>query len=87
MRQTAIDKRLTLQVSLLYSLVETIMNPLDHNPYMQDILSQADSVKVALTKFDSTSLEALTQSIQRGDFDRIVLTGMGGSLHNPCAEL
>ncbi len=56
------------------------MNPLQYNPYVQDILSQADSVKVALTKFDPTSLSSLTQSIQRGDFDRIVLTGMGGSL-------
>ena len=56
------------------------MNALHHNPYVQDILSQADSVKVALTKFDSTSLKSLTHSIQRGDFDRIVLTGMGGSL-------
>ena len=56
------------------------MNALHHNPYVQDILSQSDSVKIALAKFDSTSLKSLTQSIQRGDFDRIVLTGMGGSL-------
>jgi glucosamine--fructose-6-phosphate aminotransferase (isomerizing) len=56
------------------------MNPLHHNSYVQDILSQADSVKVALAKFDSTSLKPLAHSTQRGDFDRIVLTGMGGSL-------
>src|SRR5580765_8287586 len=56
------------------------MNLLHHNSYVQDILSQADSVKVVLAKFDSTSLEPLAHSIQRGDFDRIVLTGMGGSL-------
>jgi len=56
------------------------MNPLDHNPYVQDILSQAESVKVALANFDSTSLKPLIQSIQRADFDRIVLTGMGSSL-------
>src|SRR5258706_10941827 len=74
------DKRLTLHVNLLYYFVERPMNPLHNNAYVQDILSQADSVKVALTKFDSTSLNSLTQSIQRGDFDRIVLTGMGGSL-------
>jgi glucosamine--fructose-6-phosphate aminotransferase (isomerizing) len=56
------------------------MNPLDHNPYVQDILSQAESMKVALTNFDSTSLKPLIQSVQRADFDRIVLTGMGSSL-------
>jgi len=56
------------------------MITLHDNPYVQDILSQADSVKDALKKFDATSLKALTQSIQHGNFDRIVLTGMGGSL-------
>jgi len=56
------------------------MNPLHQNPYVQDILSQADSVETALTRFDSTTLKSLIQSMQRADFDRIVLTGMGGSL-------
>ena len=56
------------------------MNLLHHNPYVQDILSQANSVKVALEKFDPTSLKSLTHSLQHSDFDRSVLTGMGGSL-------
>ena len=56
------------------------MNPLHQNAYVQDILSQADSVTVALSKFDPTSLKPLIQSMQRADFDRIVLTGMGASL-------
>lgn len=56
------------------------MNTLHHNPYVQEILSQADSVKFALTNFDANSLKPLRQSIQNGDFERIVLTGMGGSL-------
>ena len=56
------------------------MNLLYHNHYVKDILGQADSAKVALAKFDSTSLKSLTHSIQHGDFDRIILTGMGGSL-------
>jgi len=56
------------------------MNTPYNNPYVQEILSQADSVKVALKKFDPTSLSSRTRSIQRSDFDRIVLTGMGGSL-------
>ena len=64
----------------LSKFFERTMNPLDHNPYIQDILSQAESVKAALTNFDATSLTTLIRSIQRADFDRIVLTGMGSSL-------
>lgn len=56
------------------------MNTLNQNSYVQEILSQADSARNALNKFESTSLRLLIQSIQRGDFDRIVLTGMGASL-------
>ena len=56
------------------------MNIPHHNPYVQDILSQADSVKGALARFDNTNLNSLTRSIQQNDFDRIILTGMGGSL-------
>src|SRR5258706_5154676 len=78
------DKRLTLHVNLLYYFVERTMNPLHYNAYVQDILSQADSVKVAVSKCESTSLKLLARSIQRGDFDRIVLTGMGGSLFASC---
>jgi fructoselysine-6-P-deglycase FrlB-like protein len=57
------------------------MNIPHHNSYVQDILSQADSAKGALARFDSTSLNSLTQAIQQNDFDRIILTtGMGSSL-------
>lgn len=56
------------------------MNILSQNTYVQEILSQADSVKAALHSFDATSLKTLTQAIHRGDFDRVVLTGMGASL-------
>jgi len=56
------------------------MNTLNQNPYVQEILSQADSAKSALNKFEPSSLRLLIQSIQRGGFDRIVLTGMGASL-------
>jgi len=51
------------------------------NPYILDILSQPDSVKSALENFDPTSLAPLAKAIQRNDFDRIVITGMGGSLY------
>jgi len=56
------------------------MNTLDSNPYVQEILSQADSVKNALNGFDAAALKPLMQSVQAGGFERIVLTGMGASL-------
>jgi len=56
------------------------MNTLDSNPYVQEILSQAGSVKNALNGFDPAPLKPLMQSIQGGGFERIVLTGMGASL-------
>jgi glutamine---fructose-6-phosphate transaminase (isomerizing) len=51
------------------------------NPYILDILSQPGSVQSALDNFDPASLTSLASAILRGDFDRIVLTGMGGSLY------
>jgi glucosamine--fructose-6-phosphate aminotransferase (isomerizing) len=55
------------------------MNSLKNNIYVQDILSQGESLKAALAQFDGSELLPLAASIQRGRFDRIVLTGMGGS--------
>lgn len=55
------------------------MNNLKTNPYVQDILSQGESVQTALDQFDDAALKPIASFIQRGDFDRIVLTGMGGS--------
>jgi glucosamine--fructose-6-phosphate aminotransferase (isomerizing) len=57
------------------------MNPLNENPYVQDILSQPDSLRGALTQFDETLLKPLADAIQRGHIDRILLTGMGASLY------
>jgi len=57
------------------------MNPLHDNPYVQDILSQPDSLRSALAKFDESSLKPLKDAVRRGDFDRIILTGMGASLY------
>jgi glucosamine--fructose-6-phosphate aminotransferase (isomerizing) len=54
---------------------------MNKNPYVQEILSQPDSLRNALGKFDSTALRPIKDAIQRGDFDRIVLTGMGASLY------
>ncbi|HLO29556.1 MAG TPA: SIS domain-containing protein [Anaerolineales bacterium] len=52
-----------------------------NNPYILDILSQPQVLRTALEGFDPAPLEHLSAAIQRGDFDRIVLTGMGGSLY------
>jgi glutamine---fructose-6-phosphate transaminase (isomerizing) len=51
------------------------------NPYILDILSQPTAVKTALEHFNPAPLAPLAAAVQRGDFDRIVLTGMGGSLY------
>lgn len=57
------------------------MKSLNENPYVQDILSQPESLQAALTKFDNSPLKPLADTIQRGDIDRIILTGMGASLY------
>jgi glucosamine--fructose-6-phosphate aminotransferase (isomerizing) len=51
------------------------------NPYILDILSQPAAVKDALENFDPVPLASLATALQSGDFDRVVLTGMGGSLY------
>ena len=56
------------------------MNNPAQNPYIQDILSQPDSLAEMVAQFDPLPLQPLAQAIRRGDFDRIVLTGMGASL-------
>lgn len=50
-------------------------------PYILDILSQPAQLKHALEKFDTAQLAPLAQAIRNNDFDRIILTGMGGSLY------
>ncbi len=51
------------------------------NPYLLDILSQPASLRTAVDHFDPSVLTQLAAAVQRGDFDRLVLTGMGGSLY------
>jgi membrane protease YdiL (CAAX protease family) len=51
------------------------------NPYILDILSQPQAMQAALDGFDPVPLVPLADGIQRGEFDRLVLTGMGGSLY------
>jgi glucosamine--fructose-6-phosphate aminotransferase (isomerizing) len=57
------------------------MNPLRKNPYVQDILSQPESLRNALARFDGSTLKPLMEAIHGGGFERIIMTGMGASLH------
>lgn len=50
-------------------------------PYILDILSQPDQLRNALDPFDGISLAPVAQALRNQDFDRIVVTGMGGSLY------
>lgn len=51
------------------------------NPYILDILSQPAALQDALKDFDPAPLTVLEEGLRRGDFDRVVLSGMGGSLY------
>jgi glucosamine--fructose-6-phosphate aminotransferase (isomerizing) len=51
------------------------------NFYLQDILSQPAALRQALAQFDPAPLSALARRAQAGEFDRIVLTGMGASFY------
>ena len=50
-------------------------------PYILDILSQPASLQTALEKFDPAPLASIAKAIHKADFDRILITGMGGSLY------
>ena len=52
-----------------------------NNPYILDILSQPETLKTALERFDPAPLSAMAKAIQNNEFDRILITGMGGSLY------
>jgi glucosamine--fructose-6-phosphate aminotransferase (isomerizing) len=55
------------------------MDDLKRNLYLLDILSQPQALRLALAKTNLTPLEALSQALIAGRFDRILLTGMGAS--------
>lgn len=57
------------------------MDDLDNNPYLLDILSQPQALRLALARTDLSSLDALAQALAAGRFDHIVLTGMGASYY------
>jgi glucosamine--fructose-6-phosphate aminotransferase (isomerizing) len=51
------------------------------NPYIVDILSQPDALRRAVQNFEAGLLTGLTRQLDLGEFDRIVITGMGASLN------
>lgn len=51
------------------------------NPYIYDILSQPEALRAALEHYPAEKIEPLRVRLQAGDFDRIVLTGMGSSFN------
>lgn len=48
-------------------------------PFITDILSQPEGVRNAVKGYDPEALSALAARYQAGEFDRIILTGMGSS--------
>jgi glutamine---fructose-6-phosphate transaminase (isomerizing) len=52
------------------------------NFYVQDILSQPQALRTALEKFDPASLSRVARSFACGEYDRIIITGMGASLYS-----
>lgn len=56
--------------------------------YLEDILEQPDRLRQSLVSLRETSaLENVARRLNRGDFRRVVLTGMGSSFHalHPCS--
>lgn len=49
------------------------------NPYISDILSQPVALRAAVKNFSTAALAQIVERLQSGDFDRIVVTGMGSS--------
>ena len=49
------------------------------NPYINDILAQPSALRDALEKYSTAPLKKITEQLARGDFDRIIISGMGSS--------
>ncbi len=48
-------------------------------PYIADILAQPQALNDLLENFDPSILEPLSRRLRQGEFDRILITGMGSS--------
>jgi glucosamine--fructose-6-phosphate aminotransferase (isomerizing) len=51
-------------------------------PYVRDILSQPEALESALRAFDATTLKDVAAQLKAGQYDRVVITGMGASYHS-----
>lgn len=49
------------------------------NLYIEDILSQPQALRAALTNFSSIALQPLAVRLDQREFDRVIITGMGAS--------
>jgi len=49
------------------------------NPYISDILSQPAALRNAVDNFSPYLLDSIQKSLDAGEFDRIIITGMGAS--------
>ena len=48
-------------------------------PYVRDILSQPEALVTAVRAFDASVLKDIAAQLKAGQYDRVVLTGMGAS--------
>ncbi len=53
---------------------------MESNIYLTDILTQPEALEHALDRFEAGKLEPVRRALQEGQFDRVILTGMGASL-------
>jgi len=51
------------------------------NPYISDILSQPVALRDAVENFSVSSIAPIAERIQKGEFDRLIFTGMGASFN------
>jgi glucosamine--fructose-6-phosphate aminotransferase (isomerizing) len=51
------------------------------NPYITDMLAQPFAVRELLKKYPRRELEKYHEDLKSGNFDRLIITGMGSSLH------
>lgn len=54
------------------------------NPYIDDILSQPGVLKNMLQTLDLAPLENVKKMLAGGEFDRVIITGMGASFYGVC---
>ena len=51
------------------------------NPYLADILAQPAALRAAVKAFSPEQLQPLKDQLQNGDFDRLIISGMGSSFN------